>query len=782
MHNSFTHPSGLRVHPAAGSLLLIALAGVMLGACARFHDKPLSATKVAADFELRSLADNGLKAFLETNHFKGEWPCRSWDLNALTLAAFYFHPDLDVARAQLSGANAAGITAGARPNPTVSLTPTYDTTTPPPWILGLSFDIPIETMGKRGYRIANAAHLSEAARLNLASTGWQVRSRVRKSLLVLYGAGESEALLKKQEIVQAESVRLLEAQLQAGAVSPFEVTQSRVALNQTRFALHDAERQAATGRVQLAEALGVPLAALDGVSFSFDAFKRFLNDVPDAIVRRQALLNRTDIRSGLAEYAAVQSALQLEIAKQYPNIHLNPGYQLDQTDNKWTLGLTLELPVVNQNQGPIAEAEAKRAERAARFNALQARVLSEIEQAVAGYRASVKKADAAASLNQELETQLHTAQGMLEAGEISRVELAQRQLELTTAALAQLDALVKTQESLGSLEDALQSPAEISAVTEESPRAPQQKPSRLLQLMQSISLPSVKGGFDMMAIDLTGKRLFLNAEDNNTTEVIDLAAGKLAHTIIDMHEPKWVVLCQELNKLYIANGDGRVRVLDSRTFKALRSVEFKEKANNLRFDPKTHELFVGVGKTFGAIGIVDTRTDTITAEIHLASFPKQFEVEGDLIYVNVPEASHVAVIDRRKNVVVSTWPVQAAKGNVPMGFDRAGHRLFIGCEPGRLAVLDSRSGKQVAALDIASDPDGVHYDARHRRIYISCGAGSLDVVRQVDADHYELAGRLPTAKGAATSLFVPELDELFLAVPQREAQVAELRVYSLYPN
>ncbi len=94
-----------------------------------------------------------------------------------------------------------------------------------------------------------------------------------------------------------------------------------------------------------------------------------------------------------------------------------------------------------------------------------------------------------------------------------------------------------------------------------------------------------------------------------------------------------------------------------------------------------------MGKKFGAIGIVDTRTDKITAEIPLANFPKQFEVEGDQIFVNVPEANHVAVIDRKKKSVVATWPVEAAKGNIPMGFDRARQRLFIGCEPGKLAVM-----------------------------------------------------------------------------------------------
>jgi len=304
----------------------------------------------------------------------------------------------------------------------------------------------------------------------------------------------------------------------------------------------------------------------------------------------------------------------------------------------------------------------------------------------------------------------------------------------------------------------------------------------LPQLVETIPLPHVKGGFDLMAVDLAGRRLFVNAEDNNTTEVIDLAAGKLAHTIAGMHEPKWVVYRPELNKLYIANGDGAVRVLDSRSFAPLHSIQFREKANNLRFDPKTCELFVGVGKTFGAIGIVDTRTDAITAQIPLADFPKQFEVEGNFIYVNVPEANHVAVVDRQKKAVIATWPVAAANDNVPMGFDRANHRLFIGCGPGKLAVLDSTTGKSVAAIDIARDADGVHYDAKRCRIYVSCGSGSIDVVRQVDADRYELAGRVPTAKGAATSLLVPELDWLFLAVPQQEGQTAEIRAYAFGPK
>jgi outer membrane protein TolC len=444
---------------AVGALAVASTLG--LAGCAHFHDQPLAAEKSLADFEARSLAAAGLQSFLATNLPSESASTAAWDFNRLALVAFYFHPDLDVARAQLAAAQSAGRTAGQRPNPTLSVSPTYNTTTtiPSPWIVSPSLDIPIETAGKRGYRLAQAAHLSDAARFNLAASAWQVRSRVRKNLLALYAASESVALLQKQEAVQAESVRVIEGQLQAGAVSPLEITQARVALNQTRFALLDAESQSAAARIQLAESLGLPPAALDGVTLSFDDFKKFPAAVPDAAARKQALVNRADILGALAEYAATQSALQLEIAKQYPDIHLNPGYEYDQGDNKWGVGLSLELPILNRNQGPIAEAETRRTESAAKFNALQARVLSEIEQAFAGYRAAMEKADAANSLNRELATQLQTAQGMLHAGEISRIELAQRQLELTTAALVQLAALVQAQESLGALEDALQSPA-----------------------------------------------------------------------------------------------------------------------------------------------------------------------------------------------------------------------------------------------------------------------------------------------------------------------------------
>jgi outer membrane protein TolC len=451
-------------HGLTATAVLLAGAGVLgLVGCAHFHDQPMSATKTAADFEARTLTDAGLKAYLEANRVTGDWPRREWDFNALTLAAFYYQPSLDVARAKWAVATAGKITAGERPNPKFSVSPAYNTTTtvPSPWIVTPSLDIPIETAGKRGYRMAQAQQLSEVARLNIASVAWQVRSAVRRSLVSLDAAQARQALLQEQQKLQTENLRLLDQQLQAGAISAFELTQARIAADSTRLAWRDAERSSAEARVQLAQAIGIPSHALDGVEFSFDSLHAMPAEVLPAEARRQALLNRADILGALAEYAASQSALQLEIAKQYPDIHLSPGYEYDQGDNKWSLGLSVTLPVLNQNQGAIAEAQARRTEAAAKFNALQAGVLAEIDLAVAGYQTALQKQADADAMLANLQSQEKAARARLDAGDISKSELAALQLQFSAGALARQDALIQARKAKGQMEDALQSPAEM---------------------------------------------------------------------------------------------------------------------------------------------------------------------------------------------------------------------------------------------------------------------------------------------------------------------------------
>ena len=442
------------------------LIGLMAG-CVHYQDKPLSADRTAADLESRSLTAPELKVFLEANLGLeiNEWPLATWDFTRLTLAAFYFHPSLDVARAQWNVARATTQSGAGRPNPIVGIVPGYNFNSAPgvtPWIPGLNYDIPIETAGKRGHRIKRAEALSESARLNIAVTAWQVRSRLRSSLLDFAAARRRAALLQNQLDVQQLVTQLLEKRLQAGAVSAIEVTPARVALLKLRADLAEASRQAGDAHGRIAEALGLPLKAIDGLEVTFDlAAAEAGRDLTSSDARTQALHTRSDILASLAEYKASQSTLQLEVARQWPDVHIGTGYQWDQGESKWSPGLTMELPVLNRNQGPIAEAQARREEAAARFLALQARVIAEIDRALAILAVAQNQLTQSEALAQTLRQQAQSIEAAFNAGGADQLGVNSARLETTLGELATLDAQVKLQQALGLLEEAIQRPLDL---------------------------------------------------------------------------------------------------------------------------------------------------------------------------------------------------------------------------------------------------------------------------------------------------------------------------------
>ena len=444
---------------------------ILFAGCATYHPQPISPEKIADSFDARSLANEDLHAFLETNHVTGKWPRRSWDLNTLTLVAFYYQPTFAEARTQWAAIQASVITAGQRPNPSVTVTPGYDSQvpgTPTPWIIPVTLDIPIETAGKRGKRIAQAKELSEAARWDFISAAWQTRSQVRTALLNYYQARENEYLLEQQEIAQSNVVRLLQEQREEGEASEFDVTQARVSWETAQLSAEDMLGQLNQARAALAAALGVPLHALDDVKFSFAELNRFPRNLTKPEVRHQALFNRADVRSALADYAASQSDLQLEIANQYPDIHLGPGYAYNSGnagDNMWQLGVTVDLPVLNHNQGPVAEAEAKRMQAAAHFLSVQAAAVSQIDTALAGYDAALKESVTAKSLLVNLQKELDSTRQQAQMGEVDALALALAESAYSTGAQNQLSALIKAQQALGALEDAVQSPLSLSPET-----------------------------------------------------------------------------------------------------------------------------------------------------------------------------------------------------------------------------------------------------------------------------------------------------------------------------
>jgi outer membrane protein TolC len=451
----------------------ISLAAMLLAGCATFHPQPISPEQTAARFEARRLDDDGLKKFLGQNlgRESENWPGTNWNFQQLTLVAFYFHPGLEVARAQWLVAAAGLKTAGARPNPSVTATPGYDSQIPgnySPWLVPVTFDLPIETAGKRGKRMAEAEKVSESARWNFISAIWQIRSGVRASLLDFTIAGRRADLLQRQFSAQRQIVKLLQQRLDTGEIARPELATAQIALNKTLLDLSDAESKKSDARSHLAEALGLSEAALDGENLNFDFVTRGAGQLTYADARNVALRSRADILAALADYAAAEDDLRLQVAKQYPDLHFGPGYAWNSGnagDNQWSLGLTLELPILDQNQGPIAEAEARRKLAAAKFVELQAQVIGEIDRAVAGWRVAEEQLKTGNELLAAGQQQQKSAQARLEAGAADQLDSLAAQLEFSSAKLAQLDNEAKLQSAFGSLEDAVQCPTDsIAAV------------------------------------------------------------------------------------------------------------------------------------------------------------------------------------------------------------------------------------------------------------------------------------------------------------------------------
>src|SRR5438876_10823462 len=302
-----------------------------------------------------------------------------------------------------------------------------------------------------------------------------------------------------------------------------------------------------------------------------------------------------------------------------------------------------------------------------------------------------------------------------------------------------------------------------------------------LKLTKTIALPGVEGRIDHFAFDAAGERLFICALGNNSVEVLDLRKGERIHSITGLGAPQGIAYIPELDRIFVANDKGGVcKIYDGKSFQKISELNFKDDADNVRYDGATKKIYVGFGS--GGIAVVNAPDGKQIGSIKLSAHPEAFELEknGKRIFVNVPNSRHVAVIDREKGEVVATWKTDLAFGNFPMALDDANHRLFIGCRlPPKLVVLNTETGEVVAKVDISGDPDDVFYDNKRRRIYAICGAGKIDIIEQTDANTYKTSAKIDTAKGARTGLFVPEQDVLFVGVPHNGAQQAEIRAYQV---
>jgi DNA-binding beta-propeller fold protein YncE len=314
-----------------------------------------------------------------------------------------------------------------------------------------------------------------------------------------------------------------------------------------------------------------------------------------------------------------------------------------------------------------------------------------------------------------------------------------------------------------------------------------------LRLVQTIPMPNVKGRIDHMDVDVKGKRLFVAGLENGSLEVIDLQAGKWLKSIPGFKKTQGVAYVASLNKVFVASGDdGMLRVFRGDTLDLLDAIKLDLGPNRVVYDPRTQLLYVGyggkdAGKDYGEVGIIDAKTDRHLGDVKVEAHPSELLLDqsGKTLFVFVSIASKVQVVDTKKREVVSTWSV-SSKRNGDGAFDEVTHRLFIGTRtPPQMIAMDSQNGKEVANLPTVEGMDGVYFDPRLKRIYISGGrdydVGYVFAYQQKDADHYETIGKIQTKSGAGTSFWSPELNRYYVAAPANDKEKAAILVFEPGP-
>jgi hypothetical protein len=302
-----------------------------------------------------------------------------------------------------------------------------------------------------------------------------------------------------------------------------------------------------------------------------------------------------------------------------------------------------------------------------------------------------------------------------------------------------------------------------------------------LVLEGKISLGTVTGRIDHLAVDLKRQRLFVAELGNDSLGAVDLAAGKLLRTITGLSEPQGVGYEPTTDTVYVANaGDGSVRILRGDDLAPIGRIDLGDDADNVRVDIPQKRVLVGYGK--GALAVIDPAKQIKAADFRLSGHPEGFQIDGGgtQIYVNVPDAREIAIVDL-PNATVRSVPTGGLHSNFPMAVEADAKRvLVVFRSPPTLMALSSSGWGVVAKADTCGDADDVFFDAKRRRIYVSCGEGAIDIF-EPRGDGYERLAKVPTVSGARTALFVPELDRLFVAVRKASGEPAAIWVFRPAP-
>jgi YVTN family beta-propeller protein len=294
-----------------------------------------------------------------------------------------------------------------------------------------------------------------------------------------------------------------------------------------------------------------------------------------------------------------------------------------------------------------------------------------------------------------------------------------------------------------------------------------------LQLEAKIPLGTVRGRIDHMAIDLKRQRLFVAELGNDSVAIVDLANRTLIRTITGLKEPQGVGYDPSTDMLYVANaGDGSVRLFEANDYAARERIELGRDADNVRIDAAANRILVGYGS--GALAVIDPSTHSKVGDIPVEAHPEGFQIDPDTsqVFVNVPSARAIAVVDRVLQKQVGNWPLSDQGENFPMALDPVRRQVLVVFRaPAELGVFSMTGGRPIATAETCGDADDLFIDEKRGRVYVSCGAGFVDVL-QAKGTIYRRIARIPTVSGARTSLFVPGLDRLLVAVRAAETPAA----------
>jgi YVTN family beta-propeller protein len=302
-----------------------------------------------------------------------------------------------------------------------------------------------------------------------------------------------------------------------------------------------------------------------------------------------------------------------------------------------------------------------------------------------------------------------------------------------------------------------------------------------LTLTKTIPLPGVKGRIDHLDVNLKEGIVYVAALGNNTLEVVDLATGRVVHSITGLDEPQGIGYIPQTREIFVANGGtGDCYFFNARSFEKVATIHLGSDADDVRYDSAGQKIYVGYGS--GGIAVIDAATHHQMSDIKLPAHPESFQLDKGLnvLFVNLPDAHIVGVVDLKQALLAGRWENGTASANFPMALDSARHRVLVGYRhPARLLVYDGRSGKVLASGEMTGDADDLYFDAASRNVLVSGGAGAVSIFRQVGDGGYKQTANIPTRSGARTSLLVPEERMLVVAARAASGEPAALLLYQL---